>query len=72
MAEAIRKDSKNDNLVYKLKLDERSALARGVQPFAKWQQTPPTVVDLTLLHSGELREIRKLGSNSTRSRHRSS
>ena len=37
MAEAIRKDSKNDNLVYKLEADGEAHLARGLQPFAKWR-----------------------------------
>ncbi|HMD03788.1 MAG TPA: toprim domain-containing protein, partial [Candidatus Binatus sp.] len=61
MAEAIRKDSKNDNLVYKLEADGE-AHWRAVFSHSQNGATPPTVVDLTLLHSGELREIRKLGS----------
>ncbi len=60
MAEAIRKDSKNDNLVYKLEPDGE-AHWRAVFSHSQNGATPPTVVDLTLLHSGELREIRKLG-----------
>ncbi len=60
MAEAIRKDSKNDNLVYKLEADGE-AHWRAVFSHSQNGATPPTVVDLTLLHSGELREIRKLG-----------
>ena len=61
MAEAIRKDSKNDNLVYKLEADGE-AHWRAVFSHTQNGATPPTVVDLTLLHSGELREIRRLGS----------
>src|SRR5271167_2387109 len=61
MAEAIRKDTKNDNLVYKLEADGE-AHWRAVFSHSQNGATPPTVVDLTLLHSGELREIRKLGS----------
>ena len=60
MAEAIRKDSKNDNLVYKLEPDGE-AHWRAVFSHSQNGATPPTVVDLTLLHSGELREIRRLG-----------
>src|SRR5271154_2389930 len=47
MAEAIRKDSKNDNLVYKLEADGE-AHWRAVFSHSQNGATPPTVVDLTL------------------------
>ncbi|HEV2170131.1 MAG TPA: toprim domain-containing protein, partial [Candidatus Binatus sp.] len=59
MAEAIRKDVKNDNLVYQVEADGE-AHWRVVFGHSQNGATAPTVVDLTLFHSGELREIRRL------------
>jgi len=60
MAEAIRKDSKDDNLVFKIE-PEGEAHFRAVFSHTQNGARPPTVVDMTLLRTGELREIRRLG-----------
>ena len=60
MAEAIRKDSKDDNLVFKIEADGEAHF-RAVFSHTQNGARPPTVVDMTLLRTGELREIRKLG-----------
>ncbi|HXN85122.1 MAG TPA: DNA topoisomerase (ATP-hydrolyzing) subunit B [Candidatus Binataceae bacterium] len=60
MAEAIRKDSKDDNLVYKIEADGEAHF-RAVFSHTQNGARPPTVVDMTLLRTGELREIRRLG-----------
>jgi DNA gyrase subunit B len=60
MAEAIRKDSGDDNLVYKIE-PEGEAHFRAVFSHTQNGARPPTVVDMTLLRTGELREIRRLG-----------
>src|ERR1700722_1619272 len=60
MAEAIRKDSKDDNLVFKIEADGEAHF-RAVFSHTQNGDRPPTVVDMTLLRTGELREIRRLG-----------
>ncbi|HXW83436.1 MAG TPA: DNA topoisomerase (ATP-hydrolyzing) subunit B [Candidatus Binataceae bacterium] len=59
MAEAIRKQVKNDNLVHRV-VDDGSGHWRVVFSHTQNGTTAPTVVDLTLFHSGELREVRRL------------
>jgi DNA gyrase subunit B len=59
MAEAIRKSVKRDNLMVQIQPD--GANWRAVFSHLQNGTTPPTVVDLALFHSGELREIRRLG-----------
>jgi DNA gyrase subunit B len=59
MAEAIRKDAKDDNLVFKIEPDGEAHF-RAVFSHTQNGARPPTVVDMTLLRTGELREIRKL------------
>ena len=59
MAEAIRKDVKDDNLVYKIEPDGEAHF-RAVFSHSHNGARPPTVVDVTMLRTGELREIRKL------------
>jgi DNA gyrase subunit B len=59
MAEAIRKDSRDDNLVFKIEPDGEAHF-RAVFSHTQNGARPPTVVDMTLLHTGELREIRRL------------
>src|SRR5579863_4313583 len=60
MAEAIRKDSKDDNLVFKIEPDGEAHFG-AVFSHTQNGARPPTVVDMTLLRTGELREIRRLG-----------
>jgi DNA gyrase subunit B len=64
MAEAIRKELNGKNLTYKVEHDGE-AHWRAVFSHSQNGATPPTVVDLTLFHSGELREIRRLGPELT-------
>jgi DNA gyrase subunit B len=59
MAEAIRKHVNRNNLTVQVQPD--GANWRAVFSHTQNGTTPPTVVDLALLHSGELREIRRLG-----------
>ncbi|MGH7812926.1 MAG: DNA topoisomerase (ATP-hydrolyzing) subunit B [Candidatus Binataceae bacterium] len=59
IAEAIRRDLKNDDLVFKIDQDGETNW-RAVFSHSQNGATPPTVVDLALFHSGELREIRRL------------
>ena len=59
MVEAIRKHVNRDNLTAQVQLD--GANWRAVFSHTQNGTTPPTVVDLALFHSGELREIRRLG-----------
>ncbi|MGB8683085.1 MAG: DNA topoisomerase (ATP-hydrolyzing) subunit B [Candidatus Binatus sp.] len=60
MAEAIRKDTRDDNLVYRIEPDGEAHF-RAVFSHTQNGARPPTVVDMTLLRTGELREIRRLG-----------
>jgi DNA gyrase subunit B len=59
MGEAIRKEARNDNLTFQVQRDGES---RWRVIFAHTQNgaTPPTSVDFTFFHCGELREIRRL------------
>ncbi|HVN63386.1 MAG TPA: toprim domain-containing protein, partial [Candidatus Binataceae bacterium] len=59
MAEAIRKDTKDDNLVFRIEQDGETNW-RAVFSHSQNGAKPPTVVDLALFHSGEIREIRRL------------
>jgi DNA gyrase subunit B len=59
MAEAIRKHVNRNNLTVQVQPD--GANWRAVFSHTQNGTTPPTVVDLAFLHSGELREIRRLG-----------
>ncbi len=59
MGEAIRKEAKNDNLTFTVQPDGESRW-RVVFGHTQNGATPPTTVDLTLFHSGEMREIRRL------------
>jgi DNA gyrase subunit B len=59
MGEAIRKQIGQDNLTFQVQPD--GANWRTVFSHTQNGTTPPTVVDLTVFHSGELREIRRLG-----------
>jgi DNA gyrase subunit B len=58
MGEALRKLIKQDNINCKTEPDD--AAFKVVITHTRNGSTPPTVVDLNLYHSGELREIRRL------------
>ncbi len=60
MAEAIRKDSNDANLVFEIEADGEAHF-RAVFSHTQNGARPPTVVDVTLLRTGEMREIRRLG-----------
>ena len=62
LAETIEKDIGNANLHAKVTADTESTW-KIVFSHARNGATPPTVVDLALFHSGEMREIRKLGAD---------
>jgi DNA gyrase subunit B len=59
LAEAIRKELKDENLLPKVE-PEGETRFRAVFSHRRNGARPPTVVDLMLFHSGELREIRRL------------
>ena len=59
MAESIKKQIGQDNLTFQVLAD--GANWRAVFSHTQNGTTPPTVIDLTVFHSGELREIRRLG-----------
>jgi DNA gyrase subunit B len=61
LAEAIKREAGSANLQLSVLPDTESAW-RIVFSHARNGATPPTVVDLALFHSGELREIRRLGA----------
>jgi len=61
MAEALRKELKDDGLVDRIEPDGE-ANYRAVLSHPRNGATPPTVVDSTLYHCGELREIRRLSA----------
>ena len=61
IAEVIVKELKG-NLVYRIEPESDGAF-RGVFTHAQNGATAPTVVDLTLLRAGELREIRRLDTD---------
>ena len=62
LAETIEKGIGNANLHAKVTADTESTW-KIVFSHARNGATPPTVVDLALFHSGEMREIRKLGAD---------
>ncbi|HEV2170547.1 MAG TPA: toprim domain-containing protein, partial [Candidatus Binatus sp.] len=59
MGEAIKKQIGQDSLTFQVLPD--GANWRAVFSHTQNGTTPPTVIDLTVFHSGELREIRRLG-----------
>jgi len=61
MAEALNKDLKDDSLIYRVEQDGE-ANYRAIFSHPRNGATPPTVVDATLYHCGELREIRRLSA----------
>jgi DNA gyrase subunit B len=61
MAEALNKELKDDGLVYRVEQDGE-ANYRAIFSHPRNGATPPTVVDATLYHCGELREIRRLSA----------
>ncbi len=61
MVEALRDELKDDNLVDRVEPDGE-ANYRAVLSRPRNGATPPTVVDSTLYHCGELREIRRLSA----------
>jgi DNA gyrase subunit B len=63
MAEAIRKELKNDSVTCKVEPDTAEGAWRAVFSHARNGATPPTMVDSTLFHTGELREIRRLSAD---------
>src|SRR3984893_17126130 len=62
LAEAIKKELAAANYEYRIAPDGESTW-RAVFSHAKNGATPPTVVDLALFHSGEMREIRRLATD---------
>jgi DNA gyrase subunit B len=62
MAEAIKKALPELNLIYHVTPGDESSW-RAVFTHARNGATPPTVIDLTLFLSGELREIRRLAAD---------
>jgi DNA gyrase subunit B len=62
LAEAIKKESSVPNLVSRVVPDTDSTW-RIIFTHARNGATPPTVVDLALFHSGEMREIRRLSTD---------
>jgi hypothetical protein len=61
-AKAIEQAVGVSNLVHRIDQDEESTF-KIVFSHTHNGATPPTVIDLTLFHSGELREIRKLDAD---------
>ncbi|HZP46718.1 MAG TPA: DNA topoisomerase (ATP-hydrolyzing) subunit B [Candidatus Binataceae bacterium] len=61
VAERIKRDLATSNLDFRIEPDSETAF-RAVFAHRRNGATPPTVLDLTLFHSGELREIRRLGA----------
>ena len=61
MAEALRKELKDENLADRIEPDG-DANYRAVLSHPRNGANPPTVVDSTLYHCGELREIRRLSA----------
>jgi len=59
MADALRKEIKNDNLTAQVRQDGTDRW-HVVMAHSHNGSTPPTIVDLALFHCGELREIRRL------------
>src|SRR5713101_6081213 len=61
-AETIKKQFAIANLDYRIEPETETSW-RAVFVHVRNGATPPTVVDLALFHSGELREIRRLGAD---------
>jgi DNA gyrase subunit B len=61
MAQAIRKELHDSNLVYRIEAEDLLSW-RAVFSHSGNGATPPTIVDSALYHMGELREIRRLSS----------
>lgn len=61
MAEALNRELKDDSLIYRVEQDGE-ANYRAIFSHPRNGATPPTVVDATLYHCGELREIRRLSA----------
>jgi DNA gyrase subunit B len=61
-AKAIEQAVGSPNLIRRIDHDEESTF-KIVFSHTRNGATPPTVIDLTLFHSGELREIRRLGGD---------
>ncbi len=59
MAEALRKATRDDNLVYRIEADNGTHF-KAVFSHSANGASAPTVVDQTLFHCGEMREIRRL------------
>jgi DNA gyrase subunit B len=62
LAESIRKMVDDTNLHARVVADSESTF-KIVFTHARNGATPPTVIDLALFHSGEMREIRRLGAD---------
>jgi DNA gyrase subunit B len=62
LAETIKKMVADTNLQTKVIADSESTW-KIVFTHARNGATPPTIIDLALFHSGEMREIRRLGSD---------
>jgi len=60
-AEALRVEMNDANVVYKIDADGETHF-KAIFSHVRNGATPPTVVDLNLFHSGELREIRRLAT----------
>jgi DNA gyrase subunit B len=61
-AKAIEQAVGSPNLIHRIDQDEESTF-KIVFSHTHNGATPPTVIDLTVFHSGELREIRRLGAD---------
>ncbi|MBF6571185.1 MAG: DNA topoisomerase (ATP-hydrolyzing) subunit B [Candidatus Binataceae bacterium] len=60
-ADAIVRELKNSNLRYRIEPEDESSF-RAIFTHERNGATAPTIFDLALYHSGELREIRRLSS----------
>jgi len=60
MAKAILREIKDDSISSRVEADGETTY-RVVLSHSRNGARPPTVIDLALIHSGELREIRRLG-----------
>ncbi|MGH7905044.1 MAG: DNA gyrase subunit B, partial [Candidatus Binataceae bacterium] len=59
LADAIKGELKELNLIYRIEADDAASF-RAIFQHSRNGANPPTVLDSTLYHSGELREIRRL------------
>ena len=62
-ADQIRKNLQQANLAPARIVEDEESTFKAIFSHEKNGATPPTVVDLALFHSGELREIRRLGAD---------